>query len=116
MMRADRAWHLILGPTLWGIWFVAVYGGLSVLCAATPAITDQSPWTWINLTLWVFTLMMVGLLLRWGWRCWRVARAADPEPSTRQGFISSLSAGLYLMSALATLFIGLPILVLPPCN
>ncbi len=28
--------HLAVGLTLWSVWFVAVYSGLSVACAVTP--------------------------------------------------------------------------------
>ena len=28
--------HLIVGLTLWSVWFVAVYSGLSVACAVNP--------------------------------------------------------------------------------
>lgn len=114
MISPYRAWHLILGPTLWGIWFVAVYGGLSLGCVIAPPAPEQGPWNWINLVLWLFTLLTVALLLFWAFRCWKAARPTR-QPLPRERFIATLGAAVHLMSALITLFIGLPILVLSPC-
>lgn len=114
MIAPERAWHLILGPTVWGIWFVTVYGALSIGCVVAPP-PAQGPWNWLNLSLGVFTLLVAGLLLRWAWGCWHALRAAGPQQTPRRRFIRSLGAGLHLMSALATLLIGLPILLLTPC-
>lgn len=116
MISPRSSWHLILGPTLWGIWFIAIYGGLSAACAVAPPQPEQGPWNWINLALWALTLATVALLVFGAWHCRRATPAkASLSSSSPPRFVPSLAAGLYLMSALATLFIGLPTLVLPPC-
>lgn len=115
MISPYSGWQLILGPTVWGIWFSAVYGGLSVGCVIAPPDPEKGPWTWINISLWLFTVLVVLLLLRWAWRCWREIRRESPQQPGRRRFIAVMGAGLHLMSALGTLFIGVPILILAPC-
>lgn len=105
--------HIPLGLTLWSLWFVALYGGLSVGCALLPPPAEQGAWTWLNAALGLATLLTVALLLWLGWLFQRAARRASAEPAQR--FVAHVSAGVHLIAAIATLFIALPILGLPPC-
>ena len=160
-------WQLAAGYTLWALWFVAAYGGLSVACAVAPPAAGRGPFTALNLALIVLTLGTVALLLGAAWRCWRAAsvllplplregggegratctttrgihRRAAPHPASpqrgeaqiqapdpeappprdyreramRHRFMAGLSALLHLTAAAATVFVGLPLLWLPPC-
>jgi hypothetical protein len=105
--------HLVLGLVVWSVWFVALYGGLSVGCAVAPPDAELGPLTWINSVLLVFTLAVTTLLLYWSFHCWR-GRAAVRGDLSRQ-FIAGVGAAVHLGSAVAVLFIGLPAVVLPPC-
>ena len=39
--RPHHPVHLILGLCVWSIWFVVLYGGLSVACQLTPPEPQQ---------------------------------------------------------------------------
>ena len=104
--------HLISGLTIWSAWFVVLYGGLSVGCQLAPPLLTQGPATWLNILLGLSTLVVVAVLLALAWHLWR--QHAEHEQQVRR-FICLTSAALYLVSALATLAVALPVLFLPPC-
>lgn len=110
-MRPGHPLQLALGLSVWSLWFVAAYGGLSVACALAPPAAEQGAVTWLNALLGALTLITAAWLLRQAWRLWRL-----PRPETTAGrFVIRAGAGLDLLAALATLFVGLPIAGLPPC-
>ena len=43
--------HLIVGLTLWSVWFVAVYSGLSVACAVNPPPPEARSLTLLSVAL-----------------------------------------------------------------
>lgn len=102
--------HLFLGLVAWSVWFVAIYGLLSVGCAVAPPATEQGAATWINGWLLALTVAVTLLLASAAWRCWRIT--AD---SREHRFVVRVSAGVYLVSAASTLAVGLPVIVYPPC-
>lgn len=104
--------HLITGLTVWATWFVVLYGGLSVACKIAPPDPAQGPLTWINALLWLSTLLVVGLL---GWAAWRCARVTPDPSQPNRRFVARTSAGLYGLSAFATLVLAVPVWFLPPC-
>lgn len=115
-LRVSHPAHLYMGLTIWCVWFVAVYGGLSVACALAPPDPAMGSLNPVNLGLGVLTLLTTAGLIYLAYGCWRMAPAAERDAPERQGrFITRLSAGLYLLSGGATLAVGLPILALPPC-
>lgn len=120
-LSPHSAWQLAAGFTVWSLWFVAVYGGLSVGCATAPPGAARGPFTGLNLALLVLTLATVIVLLGAAWIClqaWRSAQAPSQrgtEGAVRRRFMAGLAALLHLSAALATVFVGLPLLWLPPC-
>jgi len=105
--------QLVLGLVFWSLWFVLVYGGLSVLCAFAAPAPDQGQWTLTNLLLGASTLPLFAVS---GWlalRCWRAGR--DTGQSSPRRFVALTGAGIHLIGMLATLFVALPLLILPPC-
>ncbi|MBE0487461.1 MAG: hypothetical protein IBX53_00150 [Halomonas sp.] len=103
--------QLLLGLTLWSLWFVLLYAGLSVACELAPPSPGQGALTGINAWLAVLTLAILALL---GWLAWRglaVGRASVGRPR----FIALVGAGLHLYSAAGVAFVGLPLVALPPC-
>ena len=105
--------HLVLGLVIWSVWFVALYGGLSVGCAVAPPDAAQGPLNWINGVLLVLTLACTALLVYWSLYCWRGRASAGSDRP--RGFIARVGAAVHLVSAAAVLFIGLPVVALPPC-
>ena len=74
-LSPDSPWQLALGFTLWSLWFVGVYGGVSVACAARWAADARGPWNGVNGALIAGTLATLVLLLLAARRCLRHARA-----------------------------------------
>lgn len=105
--------HIALGLLLWSLWFVALYAGLSLGCALCPPAPELGPWNWLNALLGVMSLLTLLALLwlarRFQRAAWRCARGSV------QGFVARLAASVHLVGAIATLFIGLTTLALPPC-
>lgn len=114
MAAATHPLQLVAGPALWALGFVALYGGLSVGCAVAPPDPADGSGTWLNASLIVMTLGLVIVMLYRAIRCARVA-ARDLPGESPQALIAGVAAALHLVSALATVAIALPVLVLPPC-
>lgn len=110
--------QLVIGLTVWCVWFVAVYGGLSVACELAAPDPAQGAFNAINITLILITILTI-LGLIWGaWACWKstASRSHLTDPSGRQAwFIARISASLYTLSAVAALIVMGPLLALPPC-
>lgn len=105
--------HLPLGLVIWSLWFVAVYGGLSVGCRLSPPVPEVGPWNWLNLTLLLGTLLTAALLGWLTWLFWRAARQAQKDGLGH--YVATTAAAVNLIALTAVLFITLPILWMPPC-
>ncbi len=106
--------QLVLGLIVWSLWFVLLYGGLSVACQLAAPDPARGATTWINVLGLGLALLITAALLVAAWRCRRASRArgADPVPGR---FVATVAAAVYALAAFATLGIALPALVLPPC-
>jgi hypothetical protein len=107
--------QLALGLAIWITWFGVVYGGLSLVCVSAPPDASLGPFTWINGLLLVVTMLVALLLLYYGWQCWRAPGHGAEEARRARVLVARVAAGLHLVAALATLAVGIPLLVLPPC-
>lgn len=110
MFSPTHPLQLALGLIIWSGWFVLMYAVLSISCAFAMPDNSLSPFNWLNALLLVLTLITTALLGFLAWRCWRV-----PTQPGHYRFIARVAAGIYLASAVSTLAVGLPVLVLPPC-
>lgn len=110
MFAPTHPLQLALGLIIWSGWFVLVYAVLSIGCEFVLPDNSLSPINWLNAVLLVLTLLTTALLGFFAWRCWRA-----PVPPGNHQFIARVAAGIYLTSAISTLAVGLPVLVLPPC-
>lgn len=110
MFAPTHPLQLVLGLIIWSAWFVLIYAVLSIACSAAPSIDLFSAINWINGLLLLLTTITCALLVFFSLRCWRVATEAG-----NHRFVARVAAGIYLVAAVSTLAIGLPILVLPPC-
>ncbi|MGO2136558.1 MAG: hypothetical protein ACTH3S_14150 [Marinobacter sp.] len=108
--------NLVLGLVIWALWFVLLYGGLSVGCAFAPPDAEAGVWTWINATSLIAGLTVSGYLLACAHGCWKapsLSHVSEVEPI--KAFISKTSAAVYLVSAFASLMLAMPGVILPPC-
>jgi hypothetical protein len=105
--------QLVAGLIVWSVYFVTLYGGMSVACSLAPPDAALGPLTWINALLALLIASTTLLLASWSYRCWRATSALRED---RQGhFIAAVASGLHLVAAVSVLAIGLPVLGLPPC-
>jgi hypothetical protein len=117
-MRRVPAYHplqLVIGLSVWAAWLVVVYGGASMACEFAPPSAGRGAWNVVNGGLLVFTLFTLALLLRLAWHCRNALRDGSVLRDDTQRFIAALGATLHATAAVATAFVALPLLVLPPC-
>lgn len=103
-----------IGLIIWSIWFVIMYGGQAVACAVNPPAPEQGIWNWLNGSLGLLTLLTAALLLWLTRYFWKLSSGAH-DLNERQLFVTRLAAGVHLVAAIATLFVGVPLLQIPPC-
>ena len=116
---AERPWQLVTGLSVWALWFLAVYVGVSVSCAVAPPPVADGQFNAVNAGLLLLTIVTA---LGLGWAsvaCGRSMRqlppASESPEASRRRFIGVASTALYGIAAIATLFVGLPLLAMPPC-
>ncbi len=117
MLSPFHPLQMVFGLIVWSGWFVFIYGGAAIACAVSPPDPGQGATNWLNGVLLVLGLLLTLFLLFSARRCWlaRPAVSKSAADKATQRFIASAAAGVYLVSALATLAVGLPALTLPPC-
>lgn len=103
--------HLVLGFTLWFVYFNFVYGGMSVGCSFSDARDSTNPLNWINLFVLGATVVFN---LAFSWAAWKCHQVTPAEPIQAR-FFARLSAVLYAMAAFSTLVVGAAALIYPPC-
>ena len=116
MRHLRSPYHPIHNPLCFiicSLWFVALYGGLSVACEVAPPPVEAAQWTWLNALLLVATLAVVTLLVALTFGFWRASERARQRPKER--FVAWIAAAVNATAVLACLFIALPILSMPPC-
>lgn len=105
--------HSALGLILWCLWFVVLYASLSVVCEVAPPAPEQGPWTGLNAWLLALTLTTATIMLWWAHRSWHASK--EHQGLTQARLITRVGAAAHLISAGATLVVGLPAVALPPC-
>lgn len=106
--------QLFLGLVIWSVWFVFLYGGLSLACEFAEPDLARGALTWINAGMLLLALLVCGFLLWCAWRCWRAAPGSGEADATGR-FVARIAAAVYFISALAALALVLPGVTLPPC-
>lgn len=106
--------HMVSGLVIWALWFVVVYAFLSISCAVAPPEETLGPVTWINAVLLLVTALTACVLMAASVRCWRLRRSMA-EAAHHRRFSVSVATSVYALSAFATLVVGLPVLLWPPC-
>lgn len=108
--------HLMLGLVIWAVWFVLLYGGLSLACEFAPPAAEEGARTWVNLLMVALAIPVTAGLFYASYRCARVGLEAAPGmTSSTRAFIRKISVSVYLVSAAGALALAIPGLVLPPC-
>jgi len=101
----DHPIHLIVGLTLWSLWFIGIYAGVSIYCThedPASAVGGKSA----KLALWLATGVTGLTLTLLAIICWKQGA----------GFTAQVSAGLYIAAAIATVAVAIPASGLPLCQ
>lgn len=110
-MTRRRFWQhpasLLLGPVVWSVWFVTLYGGLSLSCHLGWLVNGGDHPAAINLLLAGAGTLVALLLLAAALTAWRTPSEA--------GFIPRTSAMVSACSAVASLLLAAPGLIMAPC-
>lgn len=116
---AERPWQMVLGLGIWALWFLAVYVGVSVACSAGMTAKPDDALGIVAAGLRLLTAATAAGLAWAAAGCARSMRRLPPAPASpaasRRRFIAGTAAALYAVAAVATVFVGLPLLALPPC-
>lgn len=115
MLSPYHPLQLAFGLTVWALWFVVMYGFLSIACAVNPPLVTLGAGTWINATLLVLSLISVGLLLYLAHRYRQASRRNVGQETPPRQFIVWLAIHLHLYAAVATAAVGVMVLFFPPC-
>lgn len=108
--------HLVLGLVIWAVWFVLLYGGLSLAWEFAPPAAEEGPRTWVNVLMVALAIPVTAGLLYASCRCAQLGLEATPGmTSSTRAFIRIVSLSVYLASAAGALALVIPGLVLPPC-
>lgn len=105
--------QLVLGLSIWIIWFAFLYSALSLGCVFAAPAPEAGAVNWLNLSLFIVTGTTVALLILFAVKCWRAANGATQSASRLM--IARLGAAVHGVAAVATLSVGATTLVLPPC-
>ncbi len=98
---------LVLGPVVWSIWFVAIYATLSLACLQGWLVNGGDQPSAINVLLAGAGLVIAALLATAAWAAWRSASG--------KSFIPRTSAMVSACSAVSSLLLAVPGLVMAPC-
>lgn len=103
---------LIAGYLVWSLCFVVLYSLLSVGCEAG---WHHYRLLGINLLSWLLVLAWLLHVAAAAWLVWRV-KSSDPEQLERNGrFMRRVTLLLHVTALAGTIWIGIPVLGLPPC-
>lgn len=106
----------IAGFIIWASAFAALYGMQGLGCALglqRVVLLGSNLLTILLVLLWIGHLALTGVLL---WFCivrWRPRRAARNEVTTFLAVVTCLTTA---SAVAATFYIGVPVLLLPPCG
>lgn len=115
MLSPYHPLQMAVGLAVWITWFAIMYGALAVACAVAPPPVEHGVFTWINIALLSSTLAVTVLLLHWANACRYAARRGADNGNPSRLFIAKVGAGVNLIGAIATLSLGVAVLLLPPC-
>src|SRR5690625_1037229 len=111
-LRPRALVSMIAGYLVWSLCFVVLYSLLSVGCEAgwhQTRLLGINLRSWLLVSSWLLHLAVGAWLLREVWK-------SDPEATDRSGrFIRRVTLLLDVTAFGATIWIGLPVLGLPPC-
>lgn len=121
LMRNDRVLGAIGSMVVWVVYFVAVYSLQGLGCVEGWHEVSIGPVNQLTVVMVLLTLVALALIAWNGWRGWQgwragatATRQASEFPERRR-FLGALMLWLAALSLVATVFVAVPIIMLPPC-
>lgn len=105
---------LVFGYVIWSFALVFLYAGHANICAGADAwrsAANLRSALWLPGLFWVVHIMASGGFALWSWRSYRVFEAQEPP----RRFLHGVTVSLALSAFIATVMIGLPMLLVSPC-
>lgn len=119
--RSESLWVLAASPVIWSVHFLLSYITAAIWCAKATHPTAALTNVRIAIALYtVVALIGIGLTAWRGFRKHLLATASTAHdfdsPAGRQDFLGFAVLLLSMLSALATLYVALPILFMETCR
>lgn len=105
---------LVFGYVIWSLALVFLYAGHAISCESSDAwraAAGTGTPQWVMGLFWVVHIIASGAFALWIWRGYRVFGAGEPPRS----FLHGVTLGLALSAFIATVWIGLPVLLVSAC-
>lgn len=115
--RHRSIWHMVLAPVVWSLYFATVYAITALDCAKTGTPDVARP---AIAVLTALALALIGGLTWRSWRQWDYLNDYDyehdhPTVEHRREFLGHAGFLLGVVSAIGTLFVGLPAVFIRSC-
>ena len=113
-------WHLVAGPTIWALFFLASYTAAAVQCAKAPA-ADLGTLRAILIGFALVALGSIAVSAAHAYRAWTAGPHSGPPheqdtAESRQQFVAFSTMLLSGLSFVATIYVALPALIFTTCR
>lgn len=115
-------WSVIIAPTIWALHFLACYVVAAIYCEK---IGREAPLGDIRALVLIVTIIALGAIAWLGVKLWKVhARSLTDNdfeyehntPEERHRFLSHVALMLCVLSAVAVIYVTIPMLYLESCR
>lgn len=115
-------WRVILSPIVWALHFLFCYGYAAISCEKLGRAASLDSTRWAVLGATVLALGLVGLST---WSLWQVRGRSLTDndfeyehntPDERHRFLSHVALMLCALSAIAMLYVAIPVALLDSCR
>jgi hypothetical protein len=115
-------WSVIISPSIWALHFLACYIAAAIYCEK---LGRDAPLDSVRMLVIVVTVLALGGIFWSGIRLWRVHDRSltnnDFEyehntPEERHRFLSHVALMLSVLSAIAVIYVAIPMLYLETCR
>jgi hypothetical protein len=120
--EGTNLWRLISAPTLWAAHFLVVYPTAAVYCAKFGRGAELSPIRWFVAGATLLALGVFAWLFAAAWRVRGPSLTDDDlsfeanSPEERHRFLTHVTLALTALSAVATIYVALPVVFVETCR
>lgn len=104
---------MLSGWLIWSSCFVALYAGVYLGCEYMTVPADQL--SGLNAMLALIWLVHLAILLPFVWRSWTRLKAHAGQQRNERPFIPTITFALNTTALVGTVWVGIPVIMIPPC-